>query len=64
MFSFWCPRHRSEVLIWPSDIDGIVNTPDGIDLHFHCSCGFQGVLCTGAGRTEQIVAAGAEGTAR
>jgi hypothetical protein len=54
MFSFSCPRHGAEVLIWSSDIDDIVNTADGIDVHFHCSCGFRAVLRTGAGRTERL----------
>jgi hypothetical protein len=56
MFSFWCPRQRANVLIWPSDIDGIVNTADGIHVQFHCGCGFRGVLRTGAGRSERILA--------
>lgn len=57
MFSFMCPRHGAEVLVWPSDIDGIRNTPDGVDVHFHCSCGFRGVLQTGAGRRERLLSA-------
>ena len=57
MFAFWCPRHRTDVLVWPSDIDGIVNTVDGICVRFHCGCGFRGVLRTGAGHSEQILAA-------
>lgn len=57
MFVFHCPRHQADVLIWPSDIDGIDNTADGIDVHFHCGCGMRGVLQTGAARTERIVVA-------
>jgi hypothetical protein len=56
MFSFQCPRHGAEVLIWPSDVDAVVNTPDGIDTYFHCGCGFRGVLRTGAGVTERVLA--------
>lgn len=59
MFSFSCPQHGSDVMIWPSDIDDIVNSPDGIDMHFHCSCGFRAVLRTGAGHTERLLAASA-----
>ncbi|HSK90352.1 MAG TPA: hypothetical protein VK875_03475 [Euzebyales bacterium] len=59
MFSFTCPRHGAEVMIWTSDIDGIRNTADGIEVHFHCSCGFRGVLRTGAGRRERVLAAAA-----
>lgn len=56
MFSFVCPQHGTEVMIWSSDIDEIVNTPNGIDVRFHCSCGFRAVLRTGAGRTERLLA--------
>lgn len=59
MFSFHCPWHDAVVLIWPSDIDGITNTADGIDVDFHCGCGFHGVLRTGAGRRERVLAAAA-----
>lgn len=55
MFSFTCPRHGAEVMIWTSDIDEIVNTPEGIDVLFHCSCGLRAVLQTGAGRSEKVV---------
>lgn len=57
MFSFHCPRHDAEVIVWPSDIDRIVNTPEGIDVHFHCGCGFRAVLRTGAGQRERLLVA-------
>lgn len=55
MFVYFCPRERAEVMIWTSNIDGIVNTSEGIDVHFHCACGHRAVLQTGAGRPERIV---------
>lgn len=55
MFVFHCPRHRADVLIWPSAIDAIDNTADGVDAHFHCTCGARGVLRTGTSRRERIV---------
>ena len=56
MFSFHCPNEDTEVIVWTSDIDDIVNTPEGIDVHFHCSCGFRAVLRTGAGQRERLLA--------
>ncbi|MGH3918321.1 MAG: hypothetical protein ACRDRY_23680 [Pseudonocardiaceae bacterium] len=47
MFTVWCPGHGSTVLIWTSDIDRIVNTSDGIAVHYHCGCGRRGVWLTG-----------------
>jgi hypothetical protein len=57
MFVFSCPRHGTDVMIWSSDIEAIHNTPDGIDVHFRCSCGVRGILKTGAGRAERVVLA-------
>jgi hypothetical protein len=61
MFTFQCPRHGAEVLIWSSDIDDIVNTSEGIDVHFHCGCGFRGVLRTGTGVRERVLAVAGTG---
>jgi hypothetical protein len=47
MFTTYCPRHGAEVLIWASGIDGIDNTDHGIEIHFHCTCGYRGVHLTG-----------------
>jgi hypothetical protein len=55
MFTYFCPVEQAEVMIWTSDIDGIINTREGIDVHFHCTCGHRAVLQTGAGRTERVV---------
>lgn len=47
MFTVFCPRHQVRVLILPSMIDHIDNSRDGIDVHYHCSCGYPGVWRTG-----------------
>lgn len=47
MFTIHCPRHGGRALIWPSNIDAIVNTPQGIEVAYHCTCGAPGVWVTG-----------------
>lgn len=47
MFSVYCPGHRDIVLIWTSGIEQIVNTPEGIEVRYHCTCGYRGVWLTG-----------------
>jgi hypothetical protein len=39
MFVVYCPRHRSQVLLFPDNIEALINEPDGIDMHWRCSCG-------------------------
>lgn len=51
MFTVFCPRHDAVVLIWPSGIDRIVNGDAGIEVHYHCLCGHNGVWLTGRRRT-------------
>ncbi len=51
MFSVECPRHRARVLLSPESIVALVSAPDGIELHWRCTCGQTGVLLTGAGRS-------------
>ena len=48
MFAVFCPSVGSEMLIWPSEIRSITNTPDGIVVHFDCGCGCEGTWRTGA----------------
>jgi len=43
MFSTYCPGHGSAVLLGPDNIAGIVNGPDGVELHWVCWCGERGV---------------------
>jgi hypothetical protein len=47
MFTIWCPQHESITLIWPSNVDAVVNTADGIEVHVHCTCGHREVILTG-----------------
>jgi hypothetical protein len=47
MFSVFCPGHDSEVLLTPRSIDEITNTPNGIELKWHCPCGSRGTVLTG-----------------
>ncbi|MGH9273206.1 MAG: hypothetical protein ACRDZU_01045 [Acidimicrobiales bacterium] len=47
MFTVFCPRHQARVLLGPRAIDDVVNTPDGVVLHWHCRCGAVGTVATG-----------------
>jgi hypothetical protein len=42
MFDIYCHHHGSRVLVGPRAIDALVNTPDGVVLHWHCYCGARG----------------------
>ena len=42
MFEVYCPSHRSRVLLSPSRIEALHNTPDGIVLDWCCWCGEHG----------------------
>ena len=61
MFSTYCPGHGSAVLLGPDNIAGIVNGPDGVELHWVCWCGERGV--TAFGRAEARGWAGSGGPA-
>jgi hypothetical protein len=47
MFAVHCPRHNARVLIWTSMVDRVVNTSEGIVVHYHCTCGHRGLWVTG-----------------
>jgi hypothetical protein len=47
MFSVYCRRHGSVVLLTPSHIIGLRNTIDGIEVHWVCWCGQRGCYLTG-----------------
>ena len=47
MFSIYCPRHGSEVLVGSSRIRRMVNTEHGILLDVECYCGQHVVGATG-----------------
>ena len=38
-----CPRHDARVLLGLDSIEALVSTPDGIEVHWRCSCGERGV---------------------
>jgi hypothetical protein len=47
MFAIYCPSHQARVLLGPRAIEALVNTPDGIVLHWRCRCGTRGTELTG-----------------
>ena len=49
MFDVYCPGHRARILLGSRSIDALVNTDDGIELHWTCRCGTRGVQVTGRG---------------
>ena len=48
MFSVDCPRHDARVLLGPEAILAVIPGPDGLELHWQCTCGQTGVWLTGA----------------
>jgi hypothetical protein len=42
MFDIHCPRHRSRVLLTASAVEGLVNTAEGVVVHWRCYCGTRG----------------------
>lgn len=55
MLSAHCPRHGRTVLVTTSAIDRIENTPDGIVVRWHCTCGEAGATRFPARRSSQLV---------
>ena len=47
MFDVYCLGHGSRVLLFTRDIENVRNTSEGIEVHFRCFCGYQGVWRTG-----------------
>lgn len=47
MFTVHCPVHGGAVLLSERSITRLVNTPHGIELHWRCFCGSEGVELTG-----------------
>jgi hypothetical protein len=47
MFSVHCAGHGSRVILSNRQITNLVNTPEGIHLHWQCSCGTTGVEVLG-----------------
>ena len=57
MFSAFCPRDACTVLLPLSSIEAVHNGPDGIDVHYRCTCGEVGVWRTGAASARRPVSA-------
>ena len=54
MFDPYCKRHGSRVLLSNRRIRSIENNPDGIAVHFVCTCGEEGVWRTGRRRSPTV----------
>ena len=48
MFSVNCSGHGGPVLLDELSIVRLANTPRGIEVHWHCPCGTDGVELLGA----------------
>jgi hypothetical protein len=55
VFDVFCPTCAGARLIFPGQVAGLVNAPDGIDVRFTCWCGTVGTLHSGAGSTREHV---------
>jgi hypothetical protein len=49
LFLAQCDNLGREVLIWSSDLQGIVNTDLGILVSYRCACGETAEMLTGSG---------------
>ncbi len=47
MFAIRCSTCRVRSLLFAGDIHGIANTPAGIEVHYRCLRGHDGVALTG-----------------
>ena len=56
MFSIHCPNHQTQILLGPRAIEALVDTADGIELHWRCHCGARGTLLTGRRASERSTA--------
>jgi len=50
MFAVYCPRHGHRVLLGHGAIQSVMNTPDGVVMHWECDCGAVGTTRTGRRR--------------
>lgn len=46
MFLARCDKLGRDALIWPSDLEGIVNTEQGMILRYRCVCGEKAEMLT------------------
>lgn len=42
MMRVWCEDCEAHVLIWPTDLKGILNTPRGAIVSYRCGSGHDG----------------------
>lgn len=47
MFAVHCPQHGTRVLLDLTSIESIVSRSRGLDVHYRCYCGYEGVWTTG-----------------
>ena len=52
MFSVYCPRHGSDVLLSESRINGLDNSAGDITVRWTCYCGHAGASHTGRARRQ------------
>lgn len=50
MLDAYCPHHRCRVLVGPRSIEALVDTPDGVVLHWRCFCGTRSTTTLGRER--------------
>jgi len=43
MFSIQCPRHGGRVLLFAENIEAVVNTASGVEIHWRCTCDETGI---------------------
>jgi hypothetical protein len=51
-FAVDCPRHRTKVLLFTHDVTAVRTTPRGIEVHYRCFCGHEGVWLSGSAGTQ------------
>lgn len=42
MMTVWCEQCAAQVLLWPGDLKGIVNTAEGAIVAYRCGSGHDG----------------------
>jgi hypothetical protein len=55
MFSVHCAGHGSRVILSNRQITGLVNTDRGIELHWRCACGTEGLELLGQEAVGRVV---------
>lgn len=42
MMDVWCDECQARVLLWPSDLKGVLNTERGVIVAYRCGAGHDG----------------------